>query len=45
MLVADHFHLVQLANRTLTEIRRRLTVHRRGRRDARATGSGHCATD
>jgi transposase len=31
-LVVDHFHLVQLANQTLTEIRRRVTVQVRGRR-------------
>jgi transposase len=31
-LVVDHFHLVQLANQTLTEVRRRVTVAQRGRR-------------
>ncbi|PBC93012.1 transposase [Streptomyces sp. Ag82_O1-15] len=31
-LAVDHFHLVQLANQTLTEVRRRVTVTRRGRR-------------
>lgn len=31
-LVVDHFHLVQLANQTLTEVRRRVTVQVRGRR-------------
>jgi transposase len=31
-LVADHFHLMQLANQTLTEVRRRVTVQVRGRR-------------
>jgi hypothetical protein len=31
-LVVDHFHVVQLANTALTEIRRRLTVRIRGRR-------------
>lgn len=31
-LVVDHFHLVQLANRALTEVRRRVTVQVRGRR-------------
>jgi transposase len=31
-LVVDHFHLVQLANQTLTEVRRRVTLHHRGRR-------------
>jgi len=31
-LVVDHFHLVQLANQTLTEVRRRVTVQIRGRR-------------
>ncbi|MGP3966041.1 ISL3 family transposase [Nonomuraea sp. 3N208] len=32
VLVVDHFHVVQLANTALTEIRRRLTVQVRGRR-------------
>ncbi|MFF2960172.1 transposase [Streptomyces sp. NPDC057963] len=31
-LVVDHFHLVQPANQTLTEVRRRVTVTHRGRR-------------
>ena len=31
-LVVDHFHLVQLANQALTEVRRRVTVQARGRR-------------
>lgn len=31
-LVVDHFHLVQLAHQTLTEVRRRVTVQVRGRR-------------
>lgn len=31
-LVVDHFHLVQLANQPLTEVRRRVTVTHRGRR-------------
>ncbi|MFG2368126.1 transposase [Streptomyces mirabilis] len=31
-LVVDHFHLVQLANQTLTEVRRQVTVTHRGRR-------------
>jgi transposase len=31
-LVVDHFHLVALANQTLTEVRRRVTVQHRGRR-------------
>jgi transposase len=31
-LVVDHFHVVQLANTALTEIRRRITVQVRGRR-------------
>jgi transposase len=30
--VVDHFHLVQLANATLTEVRRRVTLQHRGRR-------------
>ncbi|WP_207914084.1 transposase [Micromonospora sp. KC213] len=32
ILVVDHFHLVQLANQTVTEVRRRVTVQQRGRR-------------
>jgi len=32
VIVADHFHVVQLANRALTERRRRLTWKRRGRK-------------
>jgi transposase len=32
VIVADHFHVVQLANKTLTEVRRRLTLQARGRR-------------
>lgn len=43
-LVVDHFHLVQLANQTLTEVRRRVTVTHRGGAAARATASGNCAT-
>jgi transposase len=31
-LVVDHFHLVQRANQTVTEVRRRVTVQVRGRR-------------
>ncbi|MBT2229417.1 ISL3 family transposase [Nonomuraea sp. NEAU-A123] len=31
-LVIDHFHVVQLANQALTEVRRRVTVQIRGRR-------------
>jgi transposase len=31
-IVVDHFHLVQLANRMLCEVRRRLTFQHRGRR-------------
>ncbi|WP_346533850.1 ISL3 family transposase [Micromonospora sp. DPT] len=31
-LVVDHFHLMQLANATVTEVRRRVTVQVRGRR-------------
>lgn len=31
-LVVDHFHLVQLANACVTEVRRRVTVQVRGRR-------------
>ncbi|MGW5154425.1 transposase, partial [Nonomuraea wenchangensis] len=31
-LVVNHFHVVQLANQALTEVRRRLTVQARGRR-------------
>lgn len=43
-LVVDRFHVAQLANTALTEVRRRVTVQQRGRRDARATASGNCAT-
>lgn len=32
MLVVDHFHVVQLANRAVTEVRRRMTMTHRGRR-------------
>jgi transposase len=32
VIVADHFHIVQLANRVVTEVRRRLTLQVRGRR-------------
>jgi transposase len=32
VLVVDHFHVVQLANRAVTEVRRRVTLHQRGRR-------------
>lgn len=32
VIVADHFHVVQLANRALTDLRRRLTWKRRSRR-------------
>jgi len=32
LLVVDHFHLVQLANRAVTEVRRRMTLTQRGRR-------------
>ncbi|WP_285704661.1 transposase [Microtetraspora sp. NBRC 16547] len=32
VLVVDHFHLVQLANATVTEVRRRVTVQVRSRR-------------
>ncbi|MFF5206362.1 transposase [Streptosporangium sp. NPDC000396] len=32
MLVVDHFHVVQLANTVVTEVRRRVTVQARGRR-------------
>ncbi len=31
-VVVDHFHLVQLANQALTEVRRRVTMQHRGRR-------------
>ena len=36
VLVVDHFHVVQLANRAVTEVRRRITCTQRGRR-GRAT--------
>ncbi|MFF5075374.1 ISL3 family transposase [Micromonospora olivasterospora] len=32
ILVVDHFHVVQLANRAVTEVRRRMTATHRGRR-------------
>lgn len=32
LLVVDHFHIVQLANRAVTEVRRRMTLTQRGRR-------------
>jgi transposase len=32
LLVVDHFHVVQLANRAVTEVRRRITLTQRGRR-------------
>lgn len=32
VIVADHFHVVQLANRAVTEVRRRVTLQVRGRR-------------
>jgi transposase len=32
LLVVDHFHVVQLANRAVTEVRRRMTLTQRGRR-------------
>ncbi|MFC7280251.1 ISL3 family transposase [Paractinoplanes rhizophilus] len=32
LLVVDHFHVVQLANRAVTEVRRRMTMTHRGRR-------------
>ncbi|MGI5182522.1 ISL3 family transposase [Dactylosporangium sp. CA-152071] len=32
LLVVDHFHIVQLANRAVTEVRRRTTLTQRGRR-------------
>jgi transposase len=31
LLVVDHFHVVQLANRAVTEVRRRVTLSQRGR--------------
>jgi transposase len=43
-LVVDRFHVAQLANTALTEVRRRVTVQERGRRAARAAGNGSCAT-
>jgi transposase len=39
-LVVDHFHIVQLANQTLAQVRRRVTSTLRGRR-ARATDPEH----
>jgi transposase len=32
LLVIDHFHVVQLANRAVTDVRRRMTLTQRGRR-------------
>jgi transposase len=32
LLVVDHFHVVQLASRAVTEVRRRMTLTQRGRR-------------
>jgi transposase len=32
LLVVDHFHVVQLANRAVAEVRRRITLTQRGRR-------------
>ncbi|MBE1489720.1 transposase [Plantactinospora soyae] len=32
LLVVDHFPVVQLANRAVTEVRRRMTLTQRGRR-------------
>jgi transposase len=32
LLVVDHFHVVQLANRAVIEVRRRMTLTQRGRR-------------
>ncbi|MEV0274738.1 transposase [Hamadaea sp. NPDC050747] len=43
-LVVDHFHIVQLANAAVTEVRRRVTIQVRGRRGRKATASGSCAT-
>ncbi|MEV0348353.1 transposase [Nonomuraea sp. NPDC050680] len=37
-LVVDHFRAVQLANQALTEVRRRLAVQVRGRKDNRRWG-------
>ncbi len=36
VLVVDHFHLIQLANTMLTDVRRRLTRDLRGRRGRKA---------
>ncbi|MCM0673376.1 transposase [Micromonospora phytophila] len=44
LLVVDHFHIVQLANRAVTEVRRRMTLTRRGRQDAAPIPNGGCAT-
>jgi transposase len=43
-IVADHFHVVQLANATVTEVRRRVTVQVRGRQGRKGNRSGSCAT-
>ncbi|WP_205661191.1 transposase [Amycolatopsis vastitatis] len=44
-LVVDHFHLVQLANQALTEIRRRVTVQVRGRHGRKGNREWNYVTD
>lgn len=43
-LVADHFHVVHLANAAVTEVRRRVIVQHRDGAAARQTGNGNHAT-
>ena len=43
-LVVDRFHVAQLANAAVSEVRRRVTLQQWGRRATRATASGSCAT-
>ncbi len=41
-IVADHFHLVQLANQALTDVRRRVTWDTHGRRGLRPLVTPAC---
>jgi len=43
-LVVDHFHIIQLANATVTEVRRRVPCKPAAGADVRATGNGNYAT-
>ncbi|WP_265736674.1 transposase [Streptantibioticus cattleyicolor] len=42
--MVDRFHLAQLANAAVTEVRRRVTLQQPGGADAKATGNGNYAT-